>query len=421
MQTVTTEMEEKNIPIATTVEELIREPETNTKDMIGWVDKSTPQNNLGLWRSLNVHQSYQENETDNLNSSSKSDATLPSTSSKSSSFASTACSSSLFTYNCLPLIFFPVADSLNGKKSPYKKRSPIKNSHCGHPKNLGFIELGEDSESSSGFTNSTDDNLSTNGSTDSGSSTSQSDALSDYSNDAELLKHSRNGARPFIGLAEADALDLNINRPARNSSHFNDHRTSNGNVRYNTNNHHDQFFPQGSTPWKEADHQYSRGVIGLHQEIQDFHDYIQPTTAEIELRNHVIQKLEYVVKKRWPLATVTVFGSFRTGLILPTSDLDIIITGKWRRFPLFTVAEELIRAKVTKEKNTTVIPYATVPIVKYIDEETNIKVDISFNVKDGLAAFALVNVSLFFCLQKNGHLSCSLFSLSHSLSLYFDA
>lgn len=61
------------------------------------------------------------------------------------------------------------------------------------------------------------------------------------------------------------------------------------------------------------------------------------------------------------------------------------------------MAEELIRAKVSKERNTTVLAYATVPLVKYIDEETNIKVDISFNVKDGEAAFALVNVSLRDC------------------------
>lgn len=46
-----------------------------------------------------------------------------------------------------------------------------------------------------------------------------------------------------------------------------------------------------------------------------------PTPTEHALRIQVVSKIESVVLSLWPSARVEVFGSFRTGLYLPTSDI----------------------------------------------------------------------------------------------------
>lgn len=46
-----------------------------------------------------------------------------------------------------------------------------------------------------------------------------------------------------------------------------------------------------------------------------------PTPTEHALRLQVVSKIESVVLSLWPNACVEVFGSFRTGLYLPTSDI----------------------------------------------------------------------------------------------------
>jgi len=56
----------------------------------------------------------------------------------------------------------------------------------------------------------------------------------------------------------------------------------------------------------------------LHQEIVDFHAYISPTREECEVRNALVNKMRALIREEWPVAKLEVFGSFRTGLYLPT-------------------------------------------------------------------------------------------------------
>lgn len=39
--------------------------------------------------------------------------------------------------------------------------------------------------------------------------------------------------------------------------------------------------------------------------------------------------MENTILSLWPDAQVMVFGSYRTGLYLPTSDIDIVVIGKY--------------------------------------------------------------------------------------------
>lgn len=56
----------------------------------------------------------------------------------------------------------------------------------------------------------------------------------------------------------------------------------------------------------------------LHDEINDFYEYMSPTPEEHSMRKAVVKNIEAVILEMWPSARVDVFGSFRTGLYLPT-------------------------------------------------------------------------------------------------------
>lgn len=59
----------------------------------------------------------------------------------------------------------------------------------------------------------------------------------------------------------------------------------------------------------------------LHQEIEQFYAHMIPTATEHATRMDVVARIETAVLSLWPNSRVEVFGSFRTGLYLPTSDI----------------------------------------------------------------------------------------------------
>ncbi|XP_008335424.1 terminal nucleotidyltransferase 4B [Cynoglossus semilaevis] len=143
-----------------------------------------------------------------------------------------------------------------------------------------------------------------------------------------------------------------------------------------------------STPWKTRN--YSEGIVGLHEEINDFYNYISPRPEEEKMRLEVVDRIKGVIHDLWPSAEVQVFGSFSTGLYLPTSDIDLVVFGKWETLPLWTLEEALRKRNVADENSIKVLDKATVPIIKLTDSFTEVKVDISFNVKSGVKAARLI-------------------------------
>lgn len=141
-------------------------------------------------------------------------------------------------------------------------------------------------------------------------------------------------------------------------------------------------------PWKVRN--YSDGIIGLHEEITDFYRYISPRPEEEKMRLEVVDRIKGVIHDLWPSAEVQVFGSFSTGLYLPTSDIDLVVFGKWDTLPLWTLEEALRKRNVADENSIKVLDKATVPIIKLTDSFTEVKVDISFNVKSGVKAACLI-------------------------------
>lgn len=152
----------------------------------------------------------------------------------------------------------------------------------------------------------------------------------------------------------------------------------------------------------------------LHQEIVDLADYLSPTPEESAARALVVRKCDTVVRKLFPGKKIECFGSFQTGLYLPTSDIDLVVipaSGNLNDFddeelllrpPLRKLARALIKAGIADSRSVQVISRARVPIIKFTDRLTGHPVDISFNVASGLdgARFLKEQLDLFPALRQ---------------------
>jgi len=151
-------------------------------------------------------------------------------------------------------------------------------------------------------------------------------------------------------------------------------------------------FPRVSTRvvWKRR--RYHWGVVGLHEEIEDFIKFMEPTRIEQAMRDDVLHRIRKVITKLWPAeARLETFGSYNTGLYLPDGDIDMVIFGNWEKPPLWKLRNELVEQGITREESISVIENAVVPIIKLVDNQTMVHIDISFNTSNGQEAASLVN------------------------------
>jgi non-canonical poly(A) RNA polymerase PAPD5/7 len=96
-------------------------------------------------------------------------------------------------------------------------------------------------------------------------------------------------------------------------------------------------------------------------------------------------------------ADVHAFGSYRSGLYLPNADMDLVICSDQfmeRGMPKYQMKNFLFRFQNFLRQNNCavdgndieIISKAKVPLVKYMERDTGLKMDISFERKDGLNA-----------------------------------
>lgn len=131
-------------------------------------------------------------------------------------------------------------------------------------------------------------------------------------------------------------------------------------------------------------------IYSLHSEMEQFYAHMIPTPTEHALRVQVVSRIEDVVLSMWPNAKVEVFGSFRTGLYLPTSDIDLVVIGRWEKLPLRSLESELLARGIAEPMSVRVLDKASVPIIKLTDNESQVKVDISFNMQSGVNSAELI-------------------------------
>ncbi|KAI5360975.1 putative PAP/25A-associated, polymerase, nucleotidyl transferase domain, nucleotidyltransferase Trf4 [Septoria linicola] len=164
----------------------------------------------------------------------------------------------------------------------------------------------------------------------------------------------------------------------------------------------EEWLPDGSdtTPWLNADTEFQSNVgLQLHTEVMDFFDYVAPRSYERSARVDLINRIERVVRMAPAGQDVEIksFGSFASDLYLPTADMDLVAVSRHYMSggrPMFCqssskmhkLAALLKNYRVAKDDMVTVISKAKVPILKFVDALTGIKVDISFENDSGINA-----------------------------------
>jgi len=135
-------------------------------------------------------------------------------------------------------------------------------------------------------------------------------------------------------------------------------------------------------------------LLSLHEDIIDFWRAFQPTPKEAAARTDLLERLRELATSVWPEAEVTPFGSYSTGLFLPSSDVDVVVLGiglesKAKRVAgLHRLADQMDLSRWRVE-NLEVIDKAKVPIVKFFDMQSRIDVDICIEVRDGITSSRL--------------------------------
>lgn len=133
----------------------------------------------------------------------------------------------------------------------------------------------------------------------------------------------------------------------------------------------------------------------LHKEICDFYQFVRPQKYEQIVREELLGRIKTIVKDKLN-CEVHCFGSFAAGLYLPNADMDlVVISEEFRtsgqkkacqtnsamyRFSLY------LKQRIAEKDTVEVIQRAKVPLIKFVDRLTAIKVDMSFENHTGLIA-----------------------------------
>ncbi|KAJ9073268.1 Poly(A) polymerase [Entomophthora muscae] len=132
----------------------------------------------------------------------------------------------------------------------------------------------------------------------------------------------------------------------------------------------------------------------LQMEVTSLIEYLSPTPAEIAVRKWLCDSVEQAAQSVFPTATVNIFGSFSTQLFLPTSDVDLVVSipdlaGEENVVPcLRKIAKAL--SKKLDIVHLDVRSKAKVPIINFLENQSELEVDISLNMDSGLASRTLI-------------------------------
>lgn len=123
---------------------------------------------------------------------------------------------------------------------------------------------------------------------------------------------------------------------------------------------------------------------------------MRPQKYEQAVRENLLQRLQAMVRNRLG-CNVHSFGSFAAGLYLPNADMDVVVisddfanygepTACQSSNSMYRFAGLLRDSCMVKDDSIEVITKAKVPIIKFVDRLTSIKVDMSFENYTGIFA-----------------------------------
>ena len=133
----------------------------------------------------------------------------------------------------------------------------------------------------------------------------------------------------------------------------------------------------------------------------DFYEWIHPKEYEQVVRQDVLKRLSRAFNQIEMGGVLKAFGSYAAGLYLPTGDMDLVwLQQGFRpgqmgmnglptpppRSLLNKFARRLREKGLAQANSVQLIPWAKVPIIKFVDDVSGIKVDLSFNNDTGVTA-----------------------------------
>ncbi|CAG7969901.1 unnamed protein product [Penicillium salamii] len=151
------------------------------------------------------------------------------------------------------------------------------------------------------------------------------------------------------------------------------------------------------TPWFESTPSSLHIGSQLNHEILSFYNWAKPQEFESIVRMDLVERLNIAFQKRYPGVEIHAFGSFASGLYLPTADIDLVLlSNSFRRSGIRTFGERkgqiyafsgfLKGTNIAVPNSIECIAHARVPILKFVDKLTGLHVDMSFDNNSGLIA-----------------------------------
>lgn len=135
----------------------------------------------------------------------------------------------------------------------------------------------------------------------------------------------------------------------------------------------------------------------LHNEILAFYNWVKPRPYEEILRRDLVRRLQSVIDGRYYGAEIHAFGSFASGLYLPMADMDLVLmsstfirTGRKvfldRKSQIYAFAAFIRSSGFAVPNSVETIAHAKVPILKFVDRLTGLRIDLSFDNDSGVIA-----------------------------------
>lgn len=142
------------------------------------------------------------------------------------------------------------------------------------------------------------------------------------------------------------------------------------------------------TPWLQRPKRGDSAMVALHKEIIDFYSWVRPRDFEQAVREDLTHRLSRELN-RYRQGELKAFGSYAAGLYLPTGDMDLVYDMRGSivtKSKLYQISSFINRAGIAARDSVKTIAFAKVPIIKFVDATTGIKVDLSFNNDTGVVA-----------------------------------
>lgn len=124
---------------------------------------------------------------------------------------------------------------------------------------------------------------------------------------------------------------------------------------------------------------------------------MKPLPFEDGIRADLIRRLQTIFEQKFAGCRLESFGSFAAGLYLPIADMDLVLLShafmhsRMKHFcqapkQIYQFSGYLQRQNVAVPGSVETIAHAKVPIIKFVDQVTGLKVDLSFDNDTGIVA-----------------------------------